>query len=185
VLPAIDIGGQLYAKLGLVGFSGDAGNVVYQITWSSWGPTSATGYGEMNMQGCVPGCASGTSTPTPATITFSDVVGGNYTAVTEWAADQVVTTWPQGASQVSLPFPGSGSAPAPVTGTYAGDVADIHAAGIVAPDTWIVQTGEQPIKAWRNGEPPSATDAQILLPAGILPGDLAAFDSITQTDLGS
>ena len=49
------------------------------------------------------------------------------------------------------------------------------------PDTWIVQTGEQLIAAWRSGTPPSATDAQILLLGGILPSHLAAFDSITQT----
>jgi hypothetical protein len=80
---------------------------------------------------------------------------------------------------------GSGApAPAIPSGTYAGYVADIHAAGITAPDTWIVQTGETLVSDWRNGQTTAQTD-QILLAGGILPGHLAAFDSITQQDLGA
>ena len=75
------------------------------------------------------------------------------------------------------------AAPAVPSGTYAGYVADIHAAGISAPDTWIVQTGETLVSDWRNGQTTAQTD-QILLAGGILPGHLAAFDSITQQDLG-
>jgi len=76
------------------------------------------------------------------------------------------------------------AAPAIPSGTYAGYVADIHAAGITAPDTWIVQTGEALVRDWRNGQTTAQTD-QILLAGGILPGHLAAFDSITQQDLGA
>lgn len=55
---------------------------------------------------------------------------------------------------------------------------------ITAPDTWIVQTGETLVSDWRNGQTTAQTD-QILLAGGILPGHLAAFDSITQQDLGA
>ena len=82
---------------------------------------------------------------------------------------------------------GSGApaaAPAIPSGTYAGYLADIHAAGITAPDTWIVQTAETLVSDWRNGQTTAQTD-QILLAGGILPGHLAAFDSITQQDLGA
>ena len=78
----------------------------------------------------------------------------------------------------------AGGAPAIPGGTYAGYVADIHAAAITAPDTWIVQTGETLVSDWRNGQTTAQTD-QILLAGGILPGHLAAFDSITQQDLGA
>jgi hypothetical protein len=53
-----------------------------------------------------------------------------------------------------------------------------------APDTWIVQTGETLVSDWRNGQTTAQTD-QILLAGGILPGHLAAFDSVTQQDLGA
>jgi hypothetical protein len=79
---------------------------------------------------------------------------------------------------------GAPAAPAIPSGTYAGYLADIHAAGITAPDTWIVQTGETLASDWRNGQTTAQTD-QILLAGGILPGHLAAFDSITQQDLGA
>ena len=82
---------------------------------------------------------------------------------------------------------GSGApaaAPAIPSGTYAGYVADIHAAGITAPATWIVQTGETLVSDWRNGQTTAQTD-QILLAGGILSGHLAAFDSITRQDLAA
>jgi len=69
---------------GLVGFSGDAGNI-FNVSggWSSWGSASTTASGTVNYQGCVPNCAEGSETPYPATVTFSGLTGGQYTSVTE------------------------------------------------------------------------------------------------------
>jgi hypothetical protein len=73
VVPA-PYGGPAYSGIEpqYVQFSGDAGNVVAAISWSSWTATRATGTGTVDLQGCVPDCATGSETPTPAYLVLSD-----------------------------------------------------------------------------------------------------------------
>ena len=71
-------------------FSGDAGDIVTDMTWSSWTTSQAVGNGTWTYQNCVPDCANGTDTPNPATIVLSDPVNGVFTCMTE------TTTGPEG-----------------------------------------------------------------------------------------
>jgi hypothetical protein len=64
-------------------FSADAGNIVTDITWSSWTATQAVGQGTWTYQNCVPDCASCSQTPYPATIALADPVNGVFTSMTE------------------------------------------------------------------------------------------------------
>ncbi len=66
-----------------IGFSGDSTNIVSHLTWTSWGPTTAVGHGLLGLDNCKPNCASGTVTEVLTTIELSDVVSGQFTAMTE------------------------------------------------------------------------------------------------------
>ncbi len=106
------------------------------------------------------------------------------TVVVPEAANPTVTVTPssQAAPQVTTTVPApqapAASAAAPPS-NYAQDIAD---AGIVAPLSWLNQTGEQVCADWLNGESTDQTD-QLLLAGGIHPDHLAVFDSITNSDL--
>ena len=63
--------------------SGDAGNIVTNLEWSTWTGVEAIGHGTSNHQGCVPDCAQGTETPEPTTLILTDPVDGHYTHLTE------------------------------------------------------------------------------------------------------
>jgi hypothetical protein len=63
--------------------SGDAGNIVTNLEWSTWTGVEAVGYGTSNKEGCVPDCAAGTQTPEATTIVLSDPVDGHYTRMAE------------------------------------------------------------------------------------------------------
>jgi len=104
VVPAVGYSG---IEPQYIAFSGDAGNVVIQISWSSWTATRAVGTGTSNIEGCVPDCAQGTETPVTATITLSDPVNGKFTAIDEFREGANDTGWPLGAGQVDP----SGSVP--------------------------------------------------------------------------
>lgn len=77
------IGGWTGREPAGIYFSGDSGDIVLGITWSSWGPTEATGTGTWHYLDCVPNCAQGSSTPYPAAITLTDAVGGHFIKLTE------------------------------------------------------------------------------------------------------
>jgi hypothetical protein len=87
----------------VIQFSGDGGDVVTGIHWSSWGTRSATGRGTVGWDNCTPNCAEGTTRYLPATITLSAPdAAGQWTVITE--ADNGRTTtfslsghWAQGA----------------------------------------------------------------------------------------
>jgi hypothetical protein len=83
----------------VVQISGDAGNIVGNMTWTSWNSQSAIGYGTWGYDDCDPDCASGAVTDYPATITFSDPSFGRFTEMTE------VTTGPH-AFALYAPMPG-------------------------------------------------------------------------------
>jgi hypothetical protein len=94
-------------------------------------------------------------------------------------APQATTTVPE----PEAPGPAGPTGPAGPAGTppsnYAQDIAD---AGIVAPLGWLTSTGERLCADWQNGESTDQTD-QLLLAGGIHPNHLAAFDSITNSDV--
>jgi hypothetical protein len=97
VVPAV-YGGPAYSGIEpqYVQFSGDAGNVVAAISWSTWTATKATGTGTVDIQGCVPDCASGSETPTPAYLVLSDPVNGKFTAIAEYVDGRNdATMWPE------------------------------------------------------------------------------------------
>jgi hypothetical protein len=110
VVPA-NYGGPAYSGIEpqYVQFSGDAGNVVTAISWSSWTATKATGTGTMDIQGCVPDCATGSETPTPAYLVLSDPVNGKFTTIAEYIDGRNETPmWPEVVEQADppgAPFP--------------------------------------------------------------------------------
>ena len=55
----------------MVQISGDAGNIVGNMTWTSWNSESAAGYGTWGYDDATH-CAAGNVTDYPATITFSE-----------------------------------------------------------------------------------------------------------------
>lgn len=103
-LPKVVIGSYSGIKPKIVGFSGDAGNIVGRLKWR-WTATIAVGHGTSDIQGCVPNCAQGTETPVPATVTFSRPKDGHFTKVVELRNGQRLVgyygrdTWPEGAEQ--------------------------------------------------------------------------------------
>jgi len=52
-------------------YTQDGTGSVSNITWSTWSSAGATGTGTVNLNNCVPNCASGTFTGYPATVTLS------------------------------------------------------------------------------------------------------------------
>jgi hypothetical protein len=97
-LPVLAAGTYRGVEPGTIYFSGDAGNVVQVITWTSWNANGATGTGMSDIQGCVPDCATGSETPVPATITLSDPVNGAFRSITEVRDGNTYTGWPEGAA---------------------------------------------------------------------------------------
>jgi hypothetical protein len=88
-------------------FSGDSGDIVTGIAWSSWGAQQAVGHGTWTYDNCVPDCAQGSVTPYPATIILSQAVNGLYTQLEEVTSGPHAFTlvehlgtpnWPEGAS---------------------------------------------------------------------------------------
>lgn len=81
---------------------GDGGAWVQGMTWTSWGPATATGSGQFYQNTCQPNCAEGKPASYPARVTLSgvenDPAGAYFSHLT--------VTW-----EGSAP-PGSGSAPA-------------------------------------------------------------------------
>jgi hypothetical protein len=82
-LPTATLGAWTGIEPSLMQFSGDAGNIVSNIAWSSWNDQDAVGRGEWGYDNCTPDCAGGTVTDYPTTITLFDPSGGRFTQVTE------------------------------------------------------------------------------------------------------
>jgi hypothetical protein len=74
---AVASGQRTYAKFGLVAqykpstFSFGAYEQITGMTWSKWGRKLARGTGTYQVNDCVPNCAEGTITPTPASVVLS------------------------------------------------------------------------------------------------------------------
>jgi hypothetical protein len=123
--PAIlSVTGYSGTSPGEVNFSGDAGYIITNINWSSWGPNEADGTGTSNIQGCVPDCATGSETPYTDAIVLSDVQGGQFTQVSSTRDGTVTagsTSLIEGAEQSSGNSSSSVPAPAALSGTDCGD----------------------------------------------------------------
>ena len=66
-----------------IDISGDGGDIVTALHWSSWSASSANGEGTSNIQRCVPNCAEGTDTPVSTSIKLTDPARGYFTRLTE------------------------------------------------------------------------------------------------------
>ena len=66
-----------------IDFSGDAGNIVTGITWSSWTATTAIGSGTSDIDSCVPDCATAPKDYVTTTLMLSDPVNGRFTVIRE------------------------------------------------------------------------------------------------------
>ena len=82
-LPTATLGQWTGIEPRLIQFSGDAGNIVNNIEWSSWNNLGAVGEGEWGSDNCNPDCAQGTVTYYPTTITLSLPSDGRFTELTE------------------------------------------------------------------------------------------------------
>lgn len=89
------------------------------------------------------------------------------------------TPGPTHTQYVPVPVPQPPPPPAPSI-SYAQDITN---AGIVAPVSWINQTGPTLCADWASGMSWTQTDNAVLLPGGIYPSHLATYDSITASDL--
>lgn len=70
-------------KPSIIYFSGDSGNIVTSILWSSWDDQSAVGHGTWGYNNCQPSCATGTVVQYQATVTLTNPSGGQFTQVIE------------------------------------------------------------------------------------------------------
>jgi predicted Ser/Thr protein kinase len=108
-LPIVTIGSYSGRKPAMIGVSGDSGNVVQDIDWTSWTATSATGDGTSGWDNCVPNCASGTMTQVPTEVNFSAPVHGRFTQMREVRDGSAVfmtyknADWPLSADQAGTP----------------------------------------------------------------------------------
>jgi hypothetical protein len=103
-LPTLVVGRWSGIRPTTIDFSGDGGNVVTGVAWSSWTTTQAVGQGTSDIQGCVPNCAQGSNTPVATTITLSNPQNGAFSQITESrnsltsAASYGSNGWPLSAS---------------------------------------------------------------------------------------
>ena len=102
--PILITNGWSGVKPSSIDFSGDGGNVVTGLTWTSWTATGATGDGTSGIQSCVPNCAQGKTKFVPTTIVLSASVNGHFTHLIETrngttivAAYSSKQSWPIGA----------------------------------------------------------------------------------------
>jgi len=57
----------------------DAGVTLTDLSWKGWGMPVATGHGVLNVNGCVPDCASGVTTSyKDVTVALGDLRDGRY-----------------------------------------------------------------------------------------------------------
>jgi hypothetical protein len=108
---------------------------------------------------------------------------GTRTVVIPSAATPTVTVTPSTpAPQATTTVPGQQAPAGPAATPPANYAQDIANAGIVAPPGWLTRTGERLCADWQNGQSTDQTD-QLLLAGGIHADHLAAFDTITNSDV--
>jgi hypothetical protein len=107
-LPVLIAGPYRGRRPRTIDISGDAGDIVTGLRWSTWTASRATGEGTSNIQSCVPDCASGTETPVPTSIKLQDPMNGYFTKLVErrdgqtevfvYTPGQLHDNWPGDAS---------------------------------------------------------------------------------------
>jgi hypothetical protein len=88
-LPDFVFGDYQGIRPSYIAFSGDAGDVVGDIRWSTWTSSHAVGRGGSLIQGCVPDCATGAQIEVPTSITLQDPVDGRFSRIYESRDGQV------------------------------------------------------------------------------------------------
>lgn len=85
----------------------DAGEILQDITWTSWGPTGAVGQATVVMKSCVPDCASGGTTRSATTVTLGQVgtdgTGRAVFSVARLSPDPIPTHLPEHPGYYVLP----------------------------------------------------------------------------------
>jgi len=82
-LPVLVAGSYHGIKPKQIAFSGDAGNIVTGITWSSWTATLAIGSGTSDIDTCIPSCAAAPTDLVATMLVLSQPVGGHFTVISE------------------------------------------------------------------------------------------------------
>jgi hypothetical protein len=110
-----------------VAISGDGGNIVTNLAWGSWTPTSAVGTGTSDIQNCIPDCADGSNTPVTTTLALSKSQDGHFTQIVETRNGTRRTwtypgnwPWTEGFGMPSAPPPAA-SAPGAASGPQTSD----------------------------------------------------------------
>jgi hypothetical protein len=67
---------------------GDGAWAIDNLVWQSWGPNGATGTGIEYQRTCVPNCATGSSTYSPATITLTGAAPPDFRYTSAVITDQ-------------------------------------------------------------------------------------------------
>jgi hypothetical protein len=81
--PTVVIGSWTGREPVMIYFSGDSGDIVSDLKWSTWTPDLAVAHGTWQYLDCVPNCAQGTSTPYPVTITLTRPQADRFTRLLE------------------------------------------------------------------------------------------------------
>jgi hypothetical protein len=87
--PVLKIGKWVGREPSLIGFSADAGNVVYNLRWTAWDKTQALGIGQSDIQTCIPSCATGGVMPVSAYVLLGHPVNGRFTRLAESQGGQI------------------------------------------------------------------------------------------------
>jgi hypothetical protein len=82
-LPTVTLGNWTGTKPSVIYFSGDSGNIVTGITWSTWDTQSAKGNGSWGYNTCKPNCAAGNVTHYSTTILISNPTSGQFREMQE------------------------------------------------------------------------------------------------------
>ncbi len=82
-LPRFSAGTYTGIKPSEIDFSGDGGNIVTRISWSTWTATRANGKGLSDIQSCVPSCVQGSNKTVTATLVLSEPRDGRFTELVE------------------------------------------------------------------------------------------------------
>jgi serine/threonine protein kinase len=103
-LPVITIGDYTGTKPSEIAFSADSGNTVTGIDWTTWTAVGATGYGQSDLDLCIPTCVQAPASVVQTTIVLSDPVHGRFTRLAETRSGSTTTIysypadWPVSAS---------------------------------------------------------------------------------------
>jgi hypothetical protein len=99
-------------------FGGAANDDLTNITWSTWGPATASGTGQGYVNNCTPDCAEGTVITDTFTVTLSQPENGMFTVLTTTDtsdpstgagfSDTYPSLWPVNATLADGPLQGSG-----------------------------------------------------------------------------